>query len=89
MYEQRYGYLGTARKRDRMEKKKIHKYIPVLVEKNKNELDVPFQFLVDLITEANDVLPILLPVCWMGGFICYRKTIAPTKHMPLRSIFYQ
>lgn len=34
-----------------------------------------FQFLVDLITEANDVLPILLPVCWMGGFIIrMRKT---------------
>lgn len=36
--------------------------------------DIPLQFLVDLITEAYDVLPVLLSVCWMGGFICHTKT---------------
>ena len=36
--------------------------------------DIPLQLLVDLVTEANDVLPVLLSVWWMGGFICCRKT---------------
>lgn len=36
----------------------------------KDTAAVPFQLLVDLITEAYDVLPVLLPVSRMGGFIC-------------------
>lgn len=29
----------------------------------------PFQLLIDLVTEANDVLPIFLPICRISGFI--------------------
>lgn len=42
-------------------------------KKKEHLTDIPFQLLVDLITEAYDVLPVLLPVCWMGGFICQRE----------------
>ena len=36
----------------------------------KHFADIPFQLLVDLVAEAYDVLPVLLSVSWMGGFIC-------------------
>lgn len=38
--------------------------------------DIPFKFLVDLITEAYNIFPVLLPVCWMSGFICQTNTFA-------------